>query len=237
MRFGKPNTTFKRERKNPLTSSSSQHLNENGATSASVRDAVYTKFVSDNDKWGRWVDRSSPGWSGGIVCGVGARGAPWPCCVERRPFGHNLHHPCKCFHLAVLPRFNLLWFDQTPFFFFTLKWIPFCFTVTSECVLGGQNGTFLHYTIALYVTAYDSPVSLYAFHLVFLAQLVSTHCPTRTSNISFLFVFNFREHLKKWFWKLCFFPHLSLDTAEFERGIEMPTALRNNCVSINNIKT
>ena len=30
------------------------------------------------------------------------------------------------------------------------------------------------------------------------------------SNISFLFVFNFREHLKKWFWKLCFFPHLSL---------------------------
>ena len=196
MRFGKPNTTFKRERKNPPSSSSSQHLNENGATSAPVRDVVHTKFVSGNNKWSRWVNRSSPGWSGGIVCGMGVRRPTRSCCIERRPFGHNLYHRCKCLHLAVLPRITLLWFDQTPFFFFTLKWIPFCFTVTSECVLGGPNGAFLHYTIAVNFTAYHSPVSLYAFHLVFLAQLVSTHCPTRTSNISFLFVFNFREHLK-----------------------------------------
>ena len=271
MRSGKLNTTFKRERKNPLSSSSSQHLSvfvafvvlwfglskfqnpesntrsvecRNGSASSSVRALVWSTLLSPAHAGGiRSLKHAAHDWERTL-----RRLDYWRFervgHISRGSFDHNLHHRCKCFRLAVLPGLPCLIWLNTFLLVRSLRlWIPFCFTVASWRDLCQTALTSLRCNaVALHNSPYDSAVSLYAFHLVFLTQLVSTHCPTRSSLRFPTFPFylcSTLEYIWKMVLKVVFLSHLSLDieARDADRDDNGLTNWQMNCLTkINNFK-
>ena len=183
MRPWKLNTTFKkRAETSQFVFSSGRNINYNGLPSAAVRIPFPAKPLPANDAGDGRPDWPSPRWTGRAVCGVGSPSRPaGGRCLPRRPFGFYPYRFGKCFHLAVLPGStlsDLLKYLRT---FFTLM-DSFLFTVSDpRCRGASPDSTFCRDPITTHFVAHHSTVSLYAFHLVFHTQLVSTHCPTCSS--------------------------------------------------------